>query len=264
MTTRYRGLAIVVLLLILGGLCVQYAVTDHWSYPSADEIAAEPQTYEGATVFLFGEIESIDPDRGTVLLVTGEDPEVRFTVEDAPPSVTDSLEAGASIQVYGSLRDEASVVVAEEIVVDYRHTMDRLYVYVTSILGGVLAGAFLAVRTTGVALELAYPGVPPKAIAAPLYLVIAVGLPALVAVGARRPDPAAAFLGVTAGLGAGFVLDFAALGVAVPPGLIVHRTAVLVALGLLAAGRAAEDRSVLVSGVIAWLVGLFPPIAGVI
>jgi hypothetical protein len=133
-----------------------------------------------------------------------------------------------------------------------------------AVLGGMLAGAFLAVRTTGVALELAYPGVPPKAIAAPLYLVIAVGLPALVAVGARRSDPAAAFLGVTAGLGAGFVLDFAALGVAVPPGLIVHRAAVLVALGLLAAGRAAEDRPVLVSGVIAWLVGLFLPLAGVI
>jgi hypothetical protein len=142
MTKPYRGLAIVLLLLLVGGLCVQYAATDHWSYPSAEEIASDPQTHDSDTVFLFGEVESVDVDRGTIILVTGDDPEVRFTVEDAPPSGTDGLEAGASIQVYGTLHDDANVIVAEEIVVDYRHARDRLYVYVTSILGGLLAAGY--------------------------------------------------------------------------------------------------------------------------
>ncbi|GAA0519073.1 hypothetical protein SAMN04488066_12237 [Halorubrum aquaticum] len=132
------------------------------------------------------------------------------------------------------------------------------------VLAVALAGVFVSIRHAGVALEVAYPTLPPKAIAAPLYLVIAVGLPALVVSGTERSDPTAAFLAVVLGLGAGFVLDFAALGVAVPPGLIVHRVAVLAALGLVAVGRATTDRSVLVAGALAWVLGLALPLADVI
>ncbi|WP_066412387.1 hypothetical protein [Halorubrum aethiopicum] len=131
-------------------------------------------------------------------------------------------------------------------------------------LAVTLAAVFASVRYVGVAVETAYPALPPKAIAAPLYLVIAVGLPTIVVIGSERADPTAAFLGVVLGLGAGFVLDFAAVGVAVPPGLIVHRVAVLAALGLIAVGRAAEDRPVLVAGAVAWAIGLALPLADVI
>ncbi|MFC5277496.1 hypothetical protein ACFPM1_01750 [Halorubrum rubrum] len=131
-------------------------------------------------------------------------------------------------------------------------------------LAVTLAAVFVSIRYVGVAVETAYPALPPKAIAAPLYLVIAVGLPTLVVVGSERADPTVAFLGVVLGLGTGFLLDFAAVGVAVPPGLIVHRVAVLVALGLVAVGRAAEDRPVLAAGVVAWIVGLSLPLADVI
>ena len=134
----------------------------------------------------------------------------------------------------------------------------------SAVLAAALAGTVVGVRIAGVALETAYPGVAPKAIAAPLYLVIAVGLPGLVVVGAERSDPTAAALAVAAGLGGGFVLDFAALGVAVPPGLIVHRMVVAAALGLVAAGRTAEDRLVLVAGILAWIVGLGSPLVGII
>ena len=133
-----------------------------------------------------------------------------------------------------------------------------------AVLGTALAAVFVAVRTAGVALEVAYPAIAPKLIAAPLYLVIAVGLPLLVFIGADRCDPTAAFLGVVLGLGAGFVLDFAALGVAVPADLVVHRVAILAALGLVAVGRAAKDRPILVAGVLAWAVGLALPLADVI
>ena len=127
-------------------------------------------------------------------------------------------------------------------------------------LGAVVVG----VRAAGVALETTLPGVAPKAIAGPLYLVLALGIPALVFRYAPRSDPAAAAVAVAAGLGAGFLADFAALGVAVPPGLIVHRVALLAALGVVAIGRAGADRPVAVAGLLAWAVGLALPLAGVI
>jgi hypothetical protein len=133
-----------------------------------------------------------------------------------------------------------------------------------ALLGAALGAVVVGVRATGVGLELAYPTVPPKAIAGPLYLVLAVGLPALVVARSRECDPAAVALAVVVGVGAGFVIDFAALGVAVPPALVVHRVALLAALGAVAAGRAADDRPVLGAGLSAWAVGLALPIAGVI
>ncbi len=133
-----------------------------------------------------------------------------------------------------------------------------------ALLGAALAAVFLGVRAAGIGLELAYPELPPKAIAAPLYLAIAVGLPALVIAAARGCEPTAAFLGVVVGLGGGFVLDFAGLGVAVPPDLIVHRAVILAALGLVAVGRASHDRGVLVAGVLAWTFGLALPLTDVL
>ena len=131
-------------------------------------------------------------------------------------------------------------------------------------LGLALGAVLLSVRAAGVTLEAAFPGTSPKAIARPLYLVLAVGLPALVVWRAPRSDPAAASVAVVVGLGAGFLADFAALGVAVPPDLIVHRVALLAALGVVAIGRAAADRPVAVAGLAAWAVGLALPLLGVI
>ena len=133
-----------------------------------------------------------------------------------------------------------------------------------AMLGAALAAVLVGVRVAGITLETAYPSVAPKAFAAPLYLVIALGLPALVASGADRCDQTAAFLGVVVGLGTGFVLDFATLGVAVPPDLLVHRVALLAALGIVAMGRAADDRPALVAGLLAWALGLLLPLADVI
>jgi len=152
----------------------------------------------------------------------------------------------AAVELAGRVRREAK-----------RHTDAAL-------LGVALAAVIVGVRVAGIALETAYPALPPKSIAVPLYLVIAVGLPALVAAGSEDCDPTAAFFGVSVGLGAGFVLDFAALGVAIPPGLIVHRVALLAALGIIAVGRAADDRPALIAGVLAWAIGLALPLADVI
>ncbi|WP_128904863.1 hypothetical protein [Halorubrum amylolyticum] len=133
-----------------------------------------------------------------------------------------------------------------------------------AVLGAALAAVIVGVRVAGVALETAYPGAGPKLIAAPLYLVIAVGIPALVVARTPESEPSAALLGVVVGLGAGFVIDFAALGVAVPPDLLVHRVALLAALGVAATGRAAADRPVLAAGLAGWAIGLALPLADVI
>ena len=131
-------------------------------------------------------------------------------------------------------------------------------------LGVALAAVVVGVRVAGVTLEAALPGASPKAIAAPLYLVLAAGLPALVVWRARRTEPAAATLAVVVGLGAGFLADFATLGVALSPDLVVHRAALLAALGLVALGRAAADRPIIAVGLAAWIVGLALPLGGVI
>ncbi|MDV7349935.1 hypothetical protein R3751_09130 [Halorubrum distributum] len=131
-------------------------------------------------------------------------------------------------------------------------------------LGLALGVVLVGVRFAGVTLEAALPGVSPKAIAAPLYLVLAVGLPALVVWRAPRSTPEAASVAVVVGLGGGFVADFAALGVAVPPALVVHRVALLAGLGVVAIGRAAGDRPVAVVGLLAWAIGLALPLADVI
>ncbi|MFW6318381.1 MAG: hypothetical protein ACOC06_07950, partial [Halorubrum sp.] len=132
------------------------------------------------------------------------------------------------------------------------------------VLGVALAAVVFGVRVAGVAVETAVPTLPPKAIAAPLYLVLSLGLPALVVARTHDSDPTAAALAVAVGLGAGFVIDFAALGVAVPPDLLVHRVALIAAMGVVAIGRAEDDRPVLVAGLLAWAVGLVLPLANVI
>lgn len=152
----------------------------------------------------------------------------------------------------------ATATAARRLVAEGRRHVDA------AVLGAALAATFLGVRTAGVSLEVAYPGLTPKTIAAPLYLVVAVGLPAVAVAAADDCEPAAAFLGAVVGLGGGFVLDFAGLGVAVPPDLIVHRTAVLATIGLVAAGSAGDDRGALAVGLGAWAVGLMLPLAGVV
>jgi len=172
------------------------------------------------------------------------------------------IELAMTVSVLGALLRRGTRAAAVELAHRVRREAKRHTD--AALLGIALAAVFIGVRVAGVALETAYPALPPKAIAGPLYLVIAVGLPALVVAGAEETDSTAAFLGVSVGLGTGFVLDFAALGVAIPPGLIVHRVALLAALGIIAVGRAADDRPVLVAGVLAWAVGLALPLMDVI
>ncbi|MFC7007665.1 hypothetical protein [Halalkalicoccus salilacus] len=130
------------------------------------------------------------------------------------------------------------------------------------VLAAGLAGLFLGVRSAGLVLEAALPAITPKAFVVFLYPVLVVGLP-LVTIVLTRPleaatrllrlrrganwlgrplKPQPAFVFTVVGLGTAFVLDFAGLGVTtLPIRLILHRSSLLFALGLIAAGTARSD-----------------------
>lgn len=133
-------------------------------------------------------------------------------------------------------------------------------------LAAVLGGVILGVRVGGIAIETTFPEVHPKLIVALLYPLLAFGLPAIAAIGrfTRDIDPTAAFGFVVVGVGTAFVVDFGMIGVnAVPIGLVLHRTGLLIALGLIATGSAisgGEGRQVSLVGATAWLVGLVWPL----
>jgi len=144
MNWRYRLAAICLLLSAAVGLCVLYEGADRGTSPDIEEIAAEPGAYDGQQVLLFGDVVSVDAASRSVVMVAGDDPERRFSVESVPESTIDSVEAGSSIQVSGVLAEGSTVLIADSVVVDYRNRADRLYVYVTSLVGGLLAaGGFL-------------------------------------------------------------------------------------------------------------------------
>lgn len=106
-------------------------------------------------------------------------------------------------------------------------------------LGAALFGLYTAIRHAGIAGELLFPGVSPKVVAAPLYLALVFGTPAIAYVLGRESDATWTFTFAALGLGAAFVVDFVAMGVAVVPiRVLLHRTAVVVAIGLIALGAA--------------------------
>ncbi|UIP00257.1 hypothetical protein Hbl1158_02485 [Halobaculum sp. CBA1158] len=126
-----------------------------------------------------------------------------------------------------------------------------------------LAGTILAVRSLGLAVEAAVPGIDPRIFAAGLYPLLAAGPPALVAWLARERPPERTAVVAAGGLGTGVVLDLAGVGVRViPVRLGIHRLGLCCALGLFALGVARGDRRVAGAGAAAWVLALVAPLAG--
>ena len=105
-----------------------------------------------------------------------------------------------------------------------------------------------AVRLGGVLLERHTPlGDAPKVIAAVLFPVLAVGLPVVAHRFGRKLRRDEGFLLATLGLGTGFVVDYAFLGITVIPiAVVLHRVVLAAALGMVAGGgvRWSDDWSV--------------------
>lgn len=126
---------------------------------------------------------------------------------------------------------------------------------------------FLGVRTTGIALEQAVPALTPKLFAGMLYPVLALGIPLAVATLARAVRPRVAVAAPVLGLGVAFAIDFTGLGVGhLPAPLVLHRLAIIAAVGGIAGGRAlgTRGRPILVAGLAGWTVGLGLPLLGVL
>jgi hypothetical protein len=134
-------------------------------------------------------------------------------------------------------------------------------------LGAGLFGVYTAVRWLGIAIEVFFPRVPPKAIAAPLYLCLVIGIPAIAFAFGRGSDRAWAFTFAALGLGTAIIVDFTAMGVSVLPfRVILHRGTVLLATGLIAVGGAllADEKRPrpLVVGAISWMLVVVAPLFG--
>lgn len=122
-------------------------------------------------------------------------------------------------------------------------------------LFGVAGGVPLGVRAAGLGLEHVFTGVTPKVIAAPLYVLLVVGLP--VAVYRLSDDVAAdrALAFAAVGFLVGVWLDYLVVGVVdVPARHAVHRLLLAVALGAIAAGsrERGAPRATLVAGTAVW------------
>ncbi|WP_436911726.1 hypothetical protein [Halosimplex marinum] len=138
-----------------------------------------------------------------------------------------------------------------------------------ALLFAALFGCYLFVRFGGIALETRFADISPKVIAATLYPVLALGLPALAHVFGRDLDPVRSFSVAALAVGAAVVVDYRTLGVTVLSlDVVLHRVGVVVAVGLLAAGAVSRRSStetvnpVVAAGVLLWVTLLVAPLVG--
>lgn len=138
-----------------------------------------------------------------------------------------------------------------------------------ALLVGTLLVTPLAVRVGAIALEGALPTVSPKVVAAPGYLVLAVGLPLAAGTLGRRLAADEAFAAAVVGLGAGLLVDYAYLGIrSLRVGVVGHRLALLLGIGLVAAGgvrwseRPLHRHGYHLAGALVWVGALVWPLAG--
>lgn len=135
-----------------------------------------------------------------------------------------------------------------------------------SLIGAIL-GLYLLIRLGGIGLEPILAGVSPKVIAAGFYPLLALGLPSVAYVLSRDLPPITAVEGAIVGLGSALVLEYVFLGFPeLPLSLVLHRLAVVFALGSVAAAGATtatavrRKRLALSAGV--WVVALCLPLFG--
>ena len=128
-----------------------------------------------------------------------------------------------------------------------------------------LVAVVLGVRSLGIAAEGLFPGVNPKVFAGILYPILAVGPLVVTASVARGRPPQRMALLAAVGLGAAFVLDLGSVGVSVVPiRLVLHRTALVGILGLVALGVASEDARVSRAGIALWILLLAATLLGMV
>lgn len=157
MERRYRLLGVAILLVGVFGMNVYYGATDQRPYPQQDEIRMDPAGYDGEEVLIFRTVESVDQETGELTIILEDERVVdvgldglTYEVVDQheitvtrPERISGTVEAGSYIQIFGTLREDSTVLDAEKIVVDYQNTRDWLYLLATALLGtGLAVGYF--------------------------------------------------------------------------------------------------------------------------
>jgi hypothetical protein len=143
MDRRRRLLAVGLLVLFTAGLCVHYGATDDEArpYPTGDQLAEDPDGWDGERVLLFGEVQE-RTDSGLVMTVEDDAGDVARTITARGTSV--AVEPGGTVQVYGELSERGTVQDAESVVVVNEDAGDQWYKLGASVLGVLLAaGLFL-------------------------------------------------------------------------------------------------------------------------
>lgn len=135
-------------------------------------------------------------------------------------------------------------------------------------LGGSMFVVYTAVRWLGISGEIVFSDISPKLVAAPLFVGLAIGLPSIAYLIGKGSDEVWAFTFATLGLGGAIVVDYAAMGTTVLPlRVILHRGAIVLAIGLIAiggakVGGAARRPMPLVVGAVGWVLGIVTPLFG--
>lgn len=124
------------------------------------------------------------------------------------------------------------------------------------------------IRFGAIGAERYFPGMAAKTIVAACYPVLVVGLPVVAYLSSRPLDATLAFAAAVIGFVVAVFLDYTYLGVVrIPLETFVHRGALAVAIGLIAAGASetarepGEKRGYVREGVLLWLVAIALPLA---
>lgn len=142
MHTAVRVVVAVLLLAVIAGSGVHYDVAEptQWPYPTDDELAESYEPAVGEPALLFGEVQTIDTTDTTAVITVEHDTgafDLRVMNLDA------SVEPGGTIQVYGTLQSDYTIVAQSTVVVNPAGS-STTYKYAVSALGALFILAAFA------------------------------------------------------------------------------------------------------------------------
>lgn len=182
------------------------------------------------------------------------------------PREEEESQAQPSLLILGFILLGASAVrTAREGVTEAVEDVALEHEFRTFVLGGGLVAVYMFVRLAAVFLERTA-DVAPNTIAMLLYPVLFAGLPITAYLLARHLERTHAFTGASLGFLTALLVDYTYLGItAVPLDILVHRGALIIALGLIAVGGSQTEHenpdltSYVQMGVLLWLVATLLP-----